>query len=509
MSKIKKYYDNSSKEKVKKYAQYFTPEHIARFMVNWATSNNPVSILDPAVGNGVFLKDLPPEQCYGYDIDPEIISFFEDDIKYPVKLIDYLVNDWELKYSSIICNPPYNKFQTLDNRDAIYEGFKNNMKIDVLRYANQYSLFLLKSIHQLEDNGRLAYIIPTEFMNTNYGENIKKYLLDMKCLYAVINFDSNLKVFENVLTTSSIILIEKRNHDEVKFINIIDEETLENIEQLDLDDISRIIIKRYDELDHEEKWQKYFTHQEVKEYINLVPFKEVAQVKRGIATGDNDYFVFNQRKITEFNLPIAAFKRIVSKSMDVKGYHFDNRTFQELQRNGKSVYLFDGTLVDTPEVNNYIKFGENNKVHKKYLTSHRKPWYSSEIKEVAPLWISVFSRNRIKVIRNLTDTHNLTCFHGIYMQNGYDEFVDLLFSYLITPIAQEILYRNKRQYGGGLDKFEPNDLNNGEIINFNNIDHEDLILVRNLAQQIINGENINDSVLQLDLIYRRYVEIEG
>lgn len=507
MSLIKKYYDSTSKDKVKKYAQYFTPDHIARFMINWVTHHNPTSILDPAVGNGVFLKKQPPEICTGYDIDPEIITFFKNDIKYPVKLEDYLVNDWDLKYDAIICNPPYNKFQTLDNRDVIYEGFKKNMHIDIARFSNQYALFLLKSIHQLNENGRLAYIIPTEFMNTNYGENIKKYLMDMKCLYAVVNFDSNLEVFQNVLTTSSIILIEKRNHDKVKFINIRDTLVLNNIEEINLDDDLISISKEYLTLDYKEKWQKYFTHQEVKEYTNLIPFKKIAQVKRGIATGDNDYFVFNREKMTYHNLPNDSFKRVVSKSADVKGYYFDNNSYHELENLGKSVYLFDGTLIKNPEVERYIILGEQKDVDKKYLTSHRTPWYSSEDKETAPLWISVFSREKIKVIRNLTNVHNLTCFHGIYLRESYNEYVDLLFSYLITPIAQEILYRNKRQYGGGLDKFEPNDLNNGEIIDFDLIEDDDLALIQNLITGLHDNEDNTNLIDQLDEIYRRYVEL--
>ena len=508
MNLIKKYYDTNSKDKIKKYAQYFTPDHIARFMVNWITYNNPLSILDPAVGNGVFLKNLPTENCYGYDIDPEIITFFKDDINYPVKLKDYLVNDWDLKYDAIICNPPYNKFQTLDNRDLIYEGFKRNLHIDVARFSNQYALFLLKSIHQLNQNGRLAYIIPTEFMNTNYGENIKKYLLDMKCLYAVINFDSNLEVFENVLTTSSIILIEKRNLSEVKFVNILDNETLKDIENINLDDDSLFITKKYSELSYNEKWQKYFTHQEIKVYSNLIPFKRIAQVKRGIATGDNDYFVFNREKIQKYNLPRGAFKPVVSKSADVKSYYFDDASFQQLENSEKSVYLFDGTLVNSQEVENYIKLGEEKEVHKKYLASHRSPWYSSEMKDVAPIWISVFSRERIKVIRNFAMVYNLTCFHGIFLRENDNNYVNLLFSYLITPIAQEILYRNKRQYGGGLDKFEPNDLNNGEIIDFDVIEDEDLVIIENLTERIFNIDDNIDVVMQLDEIYRKYVEVE-
>ena len=42
--------------------------------------------------------------------------------------------------------------------------------------------------------------------------------------------------------------------------------------------------------------------------------------------------------------------------------------------------------------------------------------------------------------------------------------VDILFAYLITDVAKEIFLDNSRQYGNGLIKFEPNDLNKGMAV---------------------------------------------
>ena len=43
-------------------------------------------------------------------------------------------------------------------------------------FTNIYTLFILKSIWQLRKGGRTAYIVPSEFLNSDYGKDVKKYI---------------------------------------------------------------------------------------------------------------------------------------------------------------------------------------------------------------------------------------------------------------------------------------------------------------------------------------------
>ena len=42
---------------------------------------------------------------------------------------------------------------------------------------------------------------------------------------------------------------------------------------------------------------------------------------------------------------------------------------------------------------------------------------------------------------------------------------DLFFAYLLTDVSKQIFNDNRREYGKGLQKFEPNDINNSKILN--------------------------------------------
>ena len=125
-------------------------------------------------------------------------------------------------------------------------------------------------------------------------------------------------------------------------------------------------------------------------------------------------------------------------------------------------------------------------MNEKYLTKSRKLWYSLENRPPAPIWVSVFNRNGLKFIRNEAKISNLTTFHCVYLKQS-DLFStinpDLLFAYLLTDIAKEIFSDNRREYGNGLKKFEPNDLNKGLMLNLSLLKSKTVNQILNLYEK--------------------------
>jgi adenine-specific DNA-methyltransferase len=98
-------------------------------------------------------------------------------------------------------------------------------------FTNIYALFLLKSIYQLNTNGRLAYIIPSEFLNSDYGKLVKSALIKNKILRHIIVFDFEENVFDDALTTACILFCSNdKNYQKVKFSTIKKIDELENIQ---------------------------------------------------------------------------------------------------------------------------------------------------------------------------------------------------------------------------------------------------------------------------------------
>lgn len=480
----------TSLEHRKKFAQFFTPYAIADLMTKWILGNNQLkNVLEPAFGLGIFSRALldykKDVNIKGFEIDDNIYEkskeIFKDTENVVIHLQDYMYNDWDNKYDGIICNPPYFKFQNYDNKNVIRE-IEDRISCKLNGSTNLYTLFLLKSVYQLNQNGRAAYIVPSEFLNSDYGKLVKSYLIKSGSLryIAVINSEKN--VFDNALTTSSIIFCAKDDKaDTVQFSNISTIEDLAKIENIISsypDKLPSNQIVKFENLDPEVKWRRYYQEQNTIKYECLIPFSNYGKVVRGIATGANDYFIFNKSKAEELGIQNKYLLPCVCKSTDVKRSFFTKDDFEELQANDKPTFLLNAVSQADDFVKKYLALGEEEGINKKFLTASRNPWYSLEKRPPAPIWVSVFNRNGLRFIRNEANLSNLTTFHCIYLNLFSEPKKDLFFAYLLTDVSRQIFNDNRREYGNGLQKFEPNDINKSKMLNLDHLDKqsEDQIL---------------------------------
>ncbi|MBF0209320.1 MAG: Eco57I restriction-modification methylase domain-containing protein [Desulfamplus sp.] len=512
-----------SVEHRKKFAQFFTPFTIANLMAKWIIGNNNLkTVLEPAFGLGIFSRILLSLNenliIKGFEVDETIFRaancYFEQSDNVTINLQDYIYNDWENKYDGIICNPPYFKFHDYDNKNIIKE-IQTNLKCKLNGFTNIYTLFLLKSLHQLNSNGRCAYIIPSEFLNSDYGKLVKTCLIKSKTLrhIIVINFEEN--VFDDVLTTASIILCANDNlTDKVEFSNIESLHDLNKIDQL-ISVYPNCPDKKqkyhFTDLNPKIKWKTYYQKQKGINFKHLIPFSTYIKVVRGIATGSNDYFTFNQSKAKEFSINEKYLLPCICKASDAKRPFFTNTDFNKLKFNDKNIFLLNAINSADEKVKNYLKIGEIEGINKKYLTASRTPWYSLENRQPAPIWVSVFNRGGLRFIRNEANISNLTSYHCIYPKQTdlfYKIDIDLLFAYLLTDTARQILQNNSREYGNGLQKFEPNDINKGLMLDLGILNEETkeeiLTLYRRYRVEILenkNGDNIINCINEILVKY--------
>ncbi len=523
------YSKSISIEHRRKFAQFFTPFPIADLMAKWILGNENIkTILEPAFGLGVFsraiLNHKENVEIKGFEVDTIIYEnanqYFGDVENVNLFLQDYMYNDWQNNYDGIICNPPYFKFHDYDNKN-ILKDIETHLTCKLNGFTNLYTLFLLKSIHQLSVNGRCAYIIPSEFLNSDYGKLVKTYLIKSKTLRHIIVIDFEENVFDDALTTASIILCANDNLTEtVQFSNVQSLQDLSKIEEIittyphfsDIKQYStdqRSVAQTYhfSELNPEIKWKAYYQTQNSSKFKKLVPFSTYAKVVRGIATGSNEYFTFNVSKAKEFNIDEQFLLPCICSAKDAKTPFFTIQDFEELKRNNKSVFLFNAQKSTDANINSYIQKGENEEVNKRFLTASRTPWYSLENRKPAPIWVSVFNRSGLRFIRNEANISNLTSYHCIYPKQTdlFSEInIDLLFAYLLTDTAKQIFEDNSRQYGNGLQKFEPNDLNKGMMLDLGQLDklttNEILDLYKEYKILTLSNKNGNEIINKIDKI---------
>lgn len=254
----------------------------------------------------------------------------------------------------------------------------------------------------------------------------------------------------------------------------------------------------YSQLKAKQKWHVYYQCRKpslphsaphIISTSALATFDKFIKVKRGLATGANEFFLFNRSKLDATGIPEEYFVKVIPRANFIRQPIFTSQDFAQLEKQDAMVYLLNAPAqVDEPNLKKYLSYGESMDIHRRYLTRHRCPWYALERRQVAPILVSVFNRGNLHVVRNEAQIFNLTTFHSIFVLQK--DKTELIFAYLLTNLAKEIILQNRREYGGGLEKLEPLDINHAACINFNHLSTQDeqeiLYLYQQYRQQVLS-----------------------
>ena len=459
------YKDQTKKEHLYSFGQFFTPFEVAVFMCRWVMrESGNKKIYDPAFGLGSFYfaaKSLSENIKFsGMEVDNKIYNFFNQNFSDKDSLTincNSYFKSWGRKYEAVVCNPPYMRFQKFKERKKIFLDFKKHLNVKLIGYTNIAGAFLIKSLSELKYNGRLAYIMPLEFLNTGYGKIIKSHLLESNKLKFLIQIIPEKEVFPDVTTSIGIILAHNnRKDDGVKFYSVSNTK-----------DLSKVLYQRpkrsvrSSQLNPNNRWINFFKADSLKlDRKNLLPLSCYGVFKRGIATGANSFFSLSLSECKKLKLPRSALKYCIAKSAQIRSNILTVDDIKQMEDGDSDIFILDmENKIYNKSIKEYILYGEKKKIHLRYLTKKRNPWYKIEKRQPAPVLFGVFSRNSFKIIRNYSSALNLTCYHGFYPNIFGQVFIDRLFLYFHSKTGYKVLQKNTRIYGDNLKKFEPNDLN--------------------------------------------------
>jgi adenine-specific DNA-methyltransferase len=445
-----------------RFGQFFTPSVVADFMVRWTLQGGSKELFDPAVGAGAFqiaaLQDRDGVQLVGCEKDPVIRDFFcatTAGSRTTLIGFDYFELERQ-KVRAIVCNPPYLRFQNFEGRHRVIDSISALHGQRFSGYLNAASAFLLKAIGDLKEGGRLAFLMPLEFLGAGYGTAVKQILLDSSTYLHFVRVRDEKGVFPEVITSVGMLFLQKgAGGSKVKFSEIGDpSEFMGPLELLRTIEVDRT------SLFPREKWHKWFQSRNRELNERLVPLSTYGRFTRGIATGANEFFVLRMSDCKKLRLPAGVCVPCITRSNQVTGGVFEQADMEDLINADEPVFLVDlSKAKHDPAVAEYIRVGEERGYSGRFLTRQRCPWYKVESRSPPYLLFGVFSRGKHKVIRNVCGALTLTPFHGFYPDLLGSKFSDHLWIFLSSKSGFRLLQEEKRKYGGKLDKFEPNDLN--------------------------------------------------
>lgn len=188
-------------------------------------------------------------------------------------------------FDVVIGNPPYLRVQ----------GIKENHNLSSIYYEEKYStakgrydlyiLFIELSLSKIKSEGKVSLILPHNFINTNYGDTLRKHLYNNKFAEEIIHFGSH-KIFENVSTYTCILTLSYNN-------NFISYSSIEP--KLITSNFNKE--KIYYETLTENSWN--LNSQSISNILSKLDFFKnrlsdvFVEIARGVVTGADDIFLLN------------------------------------------------------------------------------------------------------------------------------------------------------------------------------------------------------------------------
>ena len=465
--------------------QFATPSALAHDLLAYANTllpkDVPIHFLDPAIGTGAFYSALRNEfparrirVARGFEVDPHYAVPARQlwaSSKLDIRIEDFTqLNSDEHRYNLLICNPPYVRHHHISNdvKASIQLRTGRACGIKIGGLAGLYCYFLGLSHAWLAPGAISGWLVPSEFMDVNYGRAVKRYLLERVTLLHVHRFDPNDVQFADALVSSAVVWFRNEvppKHHAVKF-------TLGGT--LSNPHYSRVVSATA--LSQEPKWTR-FPAAGVRCKSAVPVISDFFKIKRGVATGDNSYFILSEAEIARRHLPRELLRPILPSPRYLIGAQIDTNP-DGTPRLEQRLFLLNTQLSETdiskryPELWHYLQEGRTLGLHERYLCRHRAPWYAQENRPPSPIVCTYLGRRDTKRSRPFTFILNgsqatvanvyLAMYPTPLLEAACQTDPQLIRAVweLLNRIAPDRLLAEGRVYGGGLHKLEPKELAN-------------------------------------------------
>jgi predicted RNA methylase len=464
--------------------QFATPPalalEIARYARElWQGRTAAAAFLDPAIGTGSFYSALrqvfPPEaiaDACGVEIDPA----FTDAATHlwgrsGLRIIhgDFTTLAPDRAYNLILTNPPYVRHHHLERADK--ERLKalvaDRCDLDISGLAGLYAHFLLLCDAWMAPGGFAVWLIPSEFLDVNYGAAVKTYLTERVKLLQIHRYCPSDVQFCDALVTSAIVVFEKAApppHHQVRlsFGGPITGPAASETVALAA-------------LRQARKWTG-LAQQPAPVANPSHTLGDFFAIKRGVATGANAFFILDRQEARRKGIPAQFLRPILpgSRHLPSAVIEADPDGSPRLER---PRVLIDCDLPEPlvrkryPELWAYLEHGKAQGISAGYLASRRTPWYAQEQRDPAPFLCTYMGRekrngNPFRFFWNQSRATAANVYLLLYPRGaleaalaGRPDLYPIVFSHLQSLTGAHLIQEG-RVYGGGLHKLEPKELAN-------------------------------------------------
>lgn len=438
--------------------QVFTPEEIVTPMVDWVLDQGPTRIVDAGCGSGRFALAFAARShasIVAVDTDPLSTLITRAGLASLGRTSATVLNADYLQATlpshngttAFVGNPPYVRHHSLSaGTKAWAELAAGRVGVPISGLAGLHAYFFLATALHGRPGDLGCFVTSSEWLDVNYGEVIRRLLLDGLGGRAIHVLEPKSLPFDNTATTAAVTCFQVGSRpSSIRMRMVTDANALSPLTG------GRPIGR--ERLSQSQRWLPFIRSKPTipDGYVEL---GELCRVHRGAVTGSNATWVLPAA--TAHAVPERYLFPSVTRARELIG------AGDRLDSPGALRRVIDLPAdldeLDSSElraVERFLRLAKASGVADGYVAQNRKAWWSVGLREPAPILATYMARRAPVFVRNIAAAHNINIAHGLY---PHDPLPEAALDRLATALRTSAGVGLGRIYAGGLVKFEPREM---------------------------------------------------
>lgn len=412
------------------------------------------------------IKEFLEKNIYAFDLRNDAVQICVEKLNYILwKYFPNLKVSWKVfqmdilekeklikskpKFDFIISNPPYVSRRNMNAETVQYlkenSFFCQKYNFDLYYYFFEVALELWNRV------GNFVFITPNSYLKSRGAEELLKVLVHEKLIEKIIDFQNKLN-FEGATTFTAITKLSKDNN-VIQVVNS-DNCTIKNVEYETLSQNNSVYIfyEQFPSLDED-----------------TVLLTEIANVRNGLATLQDNVFIIKENEIIEQNDKILLFQK------NNKNYQIESAIIKKIVRasviGGKNIVIFPYDINNKKIFDLEKTFPLTYQYLNEVLSEKYKKKY--EIYFGRTQGFSGYNRKKV-IISKIADLNNspFKIANEGFVQSGLsitffedynDRVLNKIGDYLNSPIVLNYIFNISKNYAAGYRNISSTDLKNIKI----------------------------------------------